>query len=88
MICKECLRCSNYMVSELGCYGGFSPCNSEIQISYDDTYNPSLKSPNSTFEQPFYQTRDSFTDIDYYKRFLENCISRFRHSKTYKNYKH
>lgn len=38
MICKECLRCSNYMVSELGCYGGFSPCNSEIQISYDDTY--------------------------------------------------
>jgi hypothetical protein len=60
----------------------------DIMISYDDTYNPSLKSPNSTFEQPFYQTRDSFTDIDYYKRFLENCISRFRHSKTYKNYKH
>lgn len=38
MICKECLRCSNYMVSDLGCYGGFSPCNSEIQVSYDDTY--------------------------------------------------
>lgn len=60
----------------------------DIMISYDDSYNPSLKSPNSVFEQPFYQTKDTFADIDYYKRFLENCISRFRHSKTYKNYKH
>lgn len=60
----------------------------DIMISYDDTCNPSLKSPNTPFEQPFRQTRETLSDIDYYKRFLENCISRFRHSKTYTNYKH
>lgn len=60
----------------------------DVMVSYDDTYNPTLKSPNSVFEQPFYQTRDTLSDIDYYKHFLENCISRFRHSRTYKNYKH
>ena len=26
-------------------------------------------------------------DIEYYKKFIENCISRFRHSRCYKNYK-
>ena len=36
MICAECLRCANYMVSEVGCYGSFSPCNSEIEVEYDD----------------------------------------------------
>lgn len=60
----------------------------DVMVSYDDSYNPTLKSPNSVFEQPFYQTRDTLSDIDYYKHFLENCISRFRHSRTYKNYKH
>lgn len=60
----------------------------DVMVSYDDSYNPTLKSPNSVFEQPFYQTRETLSDIDYYKHFLENCISRFRHSRTYKNYKH
>lgn len=36
MICAECLRCANYMVSEVGCYGSSSPCNSEIEVEYDD----------------------------------------------------
>lgn len=59
----------------------------DIHISYDDQYNPTLRSPNTPFEQPFYHTRDTFTDVDEYKYFLENCISRFRHSKRYTNYK-
>ena len=59
----------------------------DIDISRDDKYNPSLKSPNSPFEQPFYQTRSTLMDIDYYKNFLQNCIARFRHSRRYKNYK-
>lgn len=36
MICAECLRCANYMVSEVGCYGSSSPCNSEIEVEYDE----------------------------------------------------
>ena len=59
----------------------------DIRISYDDQFNPTLRSPNTPFEQPFYHTRDMFMDVDNYKYFIENCISRFRHSKTYKNYK-
>lgn len=60
----------------------------EVQIEFSDKYNPSLRSPNTPFEQPFYQTRDSLMDVDIYKAFLDNCISRFRHSKTYTHYKH
>ena len=36
MICAECLRCANYMVSEVGCYGSSSPCNSEIEVEYEE----------------------------------------------------
>lgn len=25
-ICEECKRCSNYFVSELGCFGNKKPC--------------------------------------------------------------
>jgi len=57
-------------------------------IIYDDKYNPHLRSPNTSFEQPFKQYRDSLMDVEYYKNFLKNAISRFRHSRTYTNYKH
>lgn len=49
--------------------------------------NPSLHSPNSPFDICFAQTRDTLMDVDLYRRFLYNAISRFRHSRTYKNYK-
>ena len=55
-----------------------------------DTYdndNPTLISPNAFYELPFYQTRDTLMDVEVYKRFLDNAISRFRSSRTYKNYK-
>lgn len=55
-------------------------------ITYDE-FNPSLKSPNSEFDLPFYQTRDTLMDVDIYKNFIKNSITRFRRSKYYKSYK-
>ena len=55
-------------------------------LTYDD-YNPTLKSPYSPYELPFYMTRDSLYNTDIYRDFLQNAISRFRKSRTYSNYK-
>lgn len=53
---------------------------------YND-YNPTLHSPNSPYDVSFAQTRDTLLDVEIYKRFLDNAITRFRASKTYKHYK-
>ena len=53
---------------------------------YNDA-NPTLHSPNSPFDIQFAQTRESLMDVEIYKNFLDNAIARFRHSRTYKNYK-
>lgn len=50
-------------------------------------YNPTIASPNSPYILPFYQTRETLFDSDVYKHFLDNAISRVRHSVFYKNYK-
>lgn len=50
-------------------------------------YNPTLHSPNSPFDVSFAQTRESLIDVEIYRNFLDNAISRFRHSRTYKHYK-
>ena len=55
--------------------------------SYNQYNNPTVMSPNSPYEISFYQTKDSLLDIETYKKFLDNAISRFRRSRTYKNYK-
>lgn len=62
------------------------------QTNYPDIFvyndeNPTLTSPNSPFEVPFAQTRDTLLDVETYKHFLENAIQRFRRGKTYKHYK-
>lgn len=49
--------------------------------------NPMISSPNSEYTIPFYQTRDSLTDVDVYRQFLKNVEMRVRKSETYKNYK-
>lgn len=54
---------------------------------YDDNHNPTIVSPNTPFELPFYQTRETLLDVEEYKHFLDNAIARFRHSRTYSNYK-
>lgn len=53
----------------------------------DEYFNPTLSSPNSSFELPFYQTRDTLLDVETYKHFLDSAISRFRKGRTYKHYK-
>ena len=58
-----------------------------MEVVYDMDFNPSIQSPNCSFDLQFYATEQSFVDIEYYKRFLDNAISRFRTSRTYKNYK-
>lgn len=44
---------------------------------------------SSTAQYPlqFYQTRESLVDVEVYKRFIDNCIHRFRKSRAYKGYK-
>ena len=59
-----------------------------MQVEYDMDFNPSISSPNAPYDLQFYATPDSFVDIEFYKRFLDNAINRFRVSRTYKNYKH
>lgn len=49
--------------------------------------NPTLRSPISPYELPFYQTRETLLDVETYKNFLDNAISRFRKSVKYRHYK-
>ena len=60
---------------------------SGIGVVYNDKYLPSIQSPNCQWDLQFYATEESFVDLEFYKRFLDNAISRFRTSRTYKNYK-
>ena len=60
----------------------------DIHIEYSDKENPTLHSPNTFIVCPFRQSEETFMDVDTYKNFITNCISRFRHSKTYRGYKH
>lgn len=41
----------------------------------------------SPYPLQFYQTRETLADVDTYKRFIDNCIHRFRKSRAYKGYK-
>lgn len=49
--------------------------------------NPTLTSPFSPYELPFYQTRETLLNTDTYREFLKNAISAFRKSRTYTHYK-
>lgn len=59
----------------------------DIYAGMDMFNNPTIYSPNSHYVIQFYQTKESLIDIEIYKNFLDNAISRFRHSITYKHYK-
>lgn len=55
---------------------------------YDSNFiNPTIGSPNTYYEIPFAQTRESLSDVQTYEKFVTNAVSRFRRSRTYKNYK-
>lgn len=51
-----------------------------------DGINPYIESPNAMYRLELYLTRDN-VDVEYYRKFLDNSVSRFRHSKFYKGYK-
>lgn len=55
-------------------------------ISYDEE-NPKLTSPNAEIDLYFYQTKETLMDVDTYRNFIRNSITRFRRSKYYKTYK-
>ena len=60
----------------------------DIEVEYDDNYNPIVTSPNAPYGISFYQTRETMMDVEVYKSFLDNAISSFRHiTPFYKNYK-
>lgn len=48
---------------------------------------PAIYFPTADGPLMFYQTRETLADIDRYKAFIDNCIHRFRKSRTYKSYK-
>lgn len=54
---------------------------------FESSVNPVISSSNCPYVLPFYQTRDTLIDVEVYRNFLKNAIQRFRHSRTYKNYK-
>lgn len=56
-------------------------------IKYD-AKNTIVRSPNAATDLFFYQTKETFMDVDTYRNFLKNAESRFRASKEYKLYKH
>lgn len=53
----------------------------------NSTFNPIIHSPNSEFILPFYQSKETFQDVEIYKSFLSNAIRQFRMSRTYKSIK-
>lgn len=52
-----------------------------------DLPNPSLTSPNASFDIFFAQTRDTLEDVEVYRKFLTSAIKAFRSSKRYRHYK-
>lgn len=58
------------------------------EIYFTPGANPIISSSNSPFVLQFKQTKESLLDLEVYKNFLDNAISRFRKSRTYKNYKY
>lgn len=58
-----------------------------IELEFTDKYNPMITSPNCPFGILFYQTPDSMTDVETYKKFVSNVKRRVRTSRLYSMYK-
>lgn len=54
--------------------------------SKQNNFNPVLYAPNDAEEISFWETKESM-NTEIYKKFLDNSVSRFRKSVTYKSYK-
>lgn len=60
--------------------------NSSDVITLDEK-NPTIRCPGSDLDISFYQTKQTLSDPEIYRRFLKNAEGRFRQSKEYKEYK-
>ena len=56
-------------------------------ISFAESGNIFLHSPNSEYDISFAMTKETLMDIDIFRSFIQNAIYRFRRSREYKNYK-
>lgn len=61
--------------------------NAVSKVESYDEINPTLRSPNTMLELPFYQTSETLNDITTYSAFLKSAINRFHTSRFYTNYK-
>lgn len=55
--------------------------------TYNNSFNPAMYSPSSTYSIEFYSTRESLSDVEDYRAFLKNVEKRVRSSVTYTHYK-
>jgi hypothetical protein len=60
-----------------------------LASEYINTKNPipTIYIKGADYPLQFYQTRETLSDMDRYKSFIDNCVRRFRRSRTYKAYK-
>lgn len=63
------------------------PSYVDYSIVSIDEKNPTLRSPNTSLDLPFYQTKETLSDPETYRNFIKNAEARFRRSKEYKTYK-
>ena len=72
------------------CEGSVMNC---IPSNFPDVFltnldsNPTLVSPNSTYEIKFAMTKEESYDLEEYKNFLDGAIGMFRKSRAYTHYK-
>lgn len=56
-------------------------------LSFSESGNIFLHSPNAEYDIPFAMNKDSIMDIDIFRNFVKNAEYRFRTSREYKAYK-
>ena len=56
-------------------------------LSFTESGNIFLHSPNADYDIAFAMTKETLMDIDIFRSFIQNAVSRFRHSREYKAYK-
>ena len=61
--------------------------NNDYDVLTMDDKNPTIRCPSSDLDISFYQTKQSLSDPEVYRRFLKNAEGRFRKCKEYKEYK-
>lgn len=59
----------------------------DYTVQFDESFNPTISCPQCLYNIHFYFTKEDSSDIEKYRRFINNAVSAFRGSRLYKNYK-